>query len=68
MSSNRQRAYTADELALFARYQPAREQHQPRECSRGERCWVKLGPPGYYRGSSKGAASSYCLECRSHPR
>ena len=66
MPSKTQRDYTEDDLALFARYQAAREDHQPHGCTGGPRCWVKLGPPGYtcQMNSNNGG----CRECGSGPR
>lgn len=55
------RAYTADELALFAQYRGARERVRPRACAGGEQCWVALGPPGISTGGR-------CLVCNGVPR
>ena len=42
------RDYSDAELALFARYREQRAALKPKECTSGDRCWVRFGPP-YYR-------------------
>ena len=55
------RAYTADELALFATYRGERERVRPKRCTGGEQCWVEQGPPCITTGGR-------CLGCRGIPR
>lgn len=52
------RTYTADELALFARYQPVRERVRPGDCVGGPECWVMVGPP-----SARGGGKIFCTKC-----
>ena len=42
------RDYSAAEHALFAEYEDARARLRPQQCTSGDRCWVRFGPP-YYR-------------------
>jgi len=57
------RLYSSDELALFARYVDARSDHRPAECTYGDLCWVRLGPPGL-----TGNMHTSCIGCGGKPR
>lgn len=61
MPRKTQRTYTKEELVLFAQYRTNREPFRPGSCSNGERCWVRLGPPGINQTGS-------CLQCGRMPR
>jgi hypothetical protein len=43
-------AYSAEDLALFAKYKPIRAKLRPFECDERPGCWVELGPPGTPNG------------------
>lgn len=60
------RLYGPDELALFAAYIEHRADHRPRECTRGERCWVTCGPPSFR--TQVGMTNGGCIECGGAPR
>lgn len=59
------RVYSEDELALFARYVDRRAACRPKACTRGPRCWVALGPPGYT--SNRKLKNGACVECGGAP-
>jgi hypothetical protein len=57
---NKRRDYSDAELALFASYTEERAAVMPDQCTGGDQCWVKRGPPAF---SSDGV----CGECRTLP-
>lgn len=52
------RVYSAEELALFARYVPARADHRPAGCNYAAECWVEVGPPGLSKAVCRGCGCS----------
>ena len=42
-----ERDYSDADRALFAEYREARAALTPKECTAGDDCWVRLGPPCY---------------------
>lgn len=60
MRSRPQRHYSANDLALFARYIQARTAHMPEECDGSEECWVVRGPPCYSMTNQENA----CTGCK----
>ena len=51
-----ERVYTPDDLALFARYAPARADYRPKGCTGAAMCWVEKGPPAVNK-------EAVCLAC-----
>lgn len=51
--------YSDAELTHFAEYREQR--HAPRQCARGEACWVANGPPAI-------DGNGYCLGCGGLPQ
>lgn len=60
MRSRLARAYTDDELALYARYRDQRAEVRPLACVEGDGCWVEAGPPALIKNGS-------CSKCRGSP-
>jgi hypothetical protein len=53
------REYCAADYELFAKYQYERAPLRPKECSFGDKCWVRFGPPCY---TTKGSLGN-CIGC-----
>jgi hypothetical protein len=58
------RAYSPDEIKLFAQYRDQRALAQPLACVGGEGCWVEVGPPSLTAKHDGGG----CRKCRGFPR
>jgi hypothetical protein len=55
------KAYPETELVRFALYREQRTALAPRQCDRGEVCWVAAGPPAITRNGK-------CAGCGGIPR
>lgn len=55
--------YTAEEIAFFQQYRDNRAALRPRQCNRGERCWVERGPPAFRAGNA-----GECIGCDGTPK
>lgn len=62
--SQPRRQYPPDELALFAESRVRREPYRPAECSDGEQCWVRDGPPSI----TPAGRGNRCTGCGAPPR
>jgi hypothetical protein len=56
-----ERDYSPAELEMFADYVRYRAAHKPPQCTEGEHCWVRCGPPSY---RIVGGHNGYCVECK----